>query len=58
LLSRYRSSSERNRKRWRNGDFARSRKSWSMSFVVGPPQSKVTVEARTTISSCRNSRSN
>jgi hypothetical protein len=39
FLSRYRSSAARSPKRWRNGDFARSRKSRSMSFVMGLPQS-------------------
>jgi hypothetical protein len=34
FLSRYSNSSERSRKRRRNRDFARSRKSWSMSFVA------------------------
>jgi hypothetical protein len=45
------------RNRRRNGDLARSSKSWSMSFVAGLRQSRVTLDARTTISSWRNSRS-
>jgi hypothetical protein len=58
FLSRFRSSSARSRNRRRKGDFSRSRKSWSMSFVAVLRQSNVMIDARTTISSCRKSRSN
>jgi len=57
FLSRYLNSGGRSRNRRRNGDVARSLKSWSMSFVAGLHQSRVTVDARTTISSWRKSRS-
>jgi hypothetical protein len=59
FLSRFRNSSGRSRNRRRKGDFSRSRKSWSMSFVaLVLRQSNVMVDARTTISSCRKSRFN
>jgi hypothetical protein len=41
FLSRYLNSCGRSRKRRRNGDLARSSKSWSMSFVAGLRQSAV-----------------
>ena len=57
FLSRYLNSRGHSRNRCRNGDLTRSSKSWSMSFVEGLRQSRVTLDARTTISSWRNSRS-
>jgi hypothetical protein len=45
LLSTYRNSSAPSRKRRRNGDPESSCKIWSMSFVVGLRQSKVTTDA-------------
>jgi hypothetical protein len=44
FLSRFRKSSERSRNRRRKGDFSRSRKSWSMSFVAVLRQSNVMVD--------------
>jgi hypothetical protein len=57
FLSRYLNSSGPSRKRRRNADLAKSSKSWPMSFVVVLRQSRVTLDARTKISSWQNSRS-